>query len=557
MVYVPNANDATQPTSSTDASTAAAEFRALKTKINTLSGFTVGLNGADVAPDILLLGGGLLAIKNAGTTTVSARANAGKVSGRWYFETTVTDATGVVLIGVGYITAAIGIGVGSDAAGWGYRNDGQIVNAGAATPYGAAYTTGDVIGCIIDASAATLEFFKNGVSQSVGNTGVTLAGNPWYPMISLTTIADELTLNFGAALGSFKYPQANALGFGANFAIAPTGWLNMVINGGFTVSQASAFASLAVSNALYIADRWQYLLSYGAANLTGQADNYSGAGFEGPPQFGTFGSTRVVAPATAPGSGDQCCLHQNIEGTRIIPLSWRAPVAGNPASTATILFWVRSSVVGQYSGAVRNSGATWSYVFTYNITTANVWQKVAIQIPAPPAAVFLETTGVGVDLVFTLASGATFITAANAWTAGNFVSAPGCIQFPTEPAASVFSITGVELRSGSWGADTPAEIKSLGDNLLDCYRYYYKTVGSLQYGGIATNGVGVYYTQSFPVVMRIAPAVTIGGQSGNVSVGFFGVTTTTRYEFTATATCNATGGWIIVVGAGTIADANL
>lgn len=552
MVYVPNASDSTQPTSSTDASTAAAEFRAIKAKVNTLSGYAVGLNPADSSTDLLVFGAGLVVIKQNGVTPVAARANVGKVLGTWYFEVKITNITGLACIGVGYITAALGIGVGGTTGSWGYRSDGQAVTASSPTGYGDPYATGDVIGVIVNATAGSLKFFKNGVSQGVAFTGITLAGNPWYPMISLTEAADELQLNFGAAPGSFKYPQPNAVGFGAAFAIAPTGYQNILNNSDLIVDQhTGGYGAIAITDGAYPCDRWNYGLTYAGINLISRdADDIAA-----PAPYNRYIVSQVVASVSAPGANDYCFLRQGVEGLNSKVLSWKAPAADG-SSVATLIFWAYATFPGKYAGAFRNAAANLSFTFSYTITSASAWQRFAVQIPAPSAGHFTETTTLGVEVCFTLAAGSSLITPEGVWTTGNFLGVTGMQQLPTQPVNAQLLLCGMELRAGSWGAETPPEFKSAQEQNSSCYRYYYKTQGLELFGSYGTGGTGFSYTMNFPTTMRATPSFTSPGFSAQVNVSAFTPTTSpTNYNYNFVAA--ATGGWLANLNLGAIFNADL
>ena len=61
--------------------------------------------------------------------------------------------------------------------------------------YGAAWTTGDVIGVAFDADNGILEFYKNGVSQGVAATGLT--DGPYLPSMVHNGTSRSASINFG------------------------------------------------------------------------------------------------------------------------------------------------------------------------------------------------------------------------------------------------------------------------------------------------------------------------------------------------------------------------
>lgn len=68
----------------------------------------------------------------------------------------------------------------------------KFVN-GVATAYGATYTTGDVIGCVVDFSTGQVTFYKNGVSQGVAGTISLAASAELMPFIQAAGSAGEST----------------------------------------------------------------------------------------------------------------------------------------------------------------------------------------------------------------------------------------------------------------------------------------------------------------------------------------------------------------------------
>ena len=96
-------------------------------------------------------------------------------SGKWYAEFTATLVSTVAdigLLGSTDIPPASGV-IGSGATSYGYRDNGNKINNGTSVAYGASYTTGDVIAIAFDATAGSLTFYKNNVSQGVAFTGLT------------------------------------------------------------------------------------------------------------------------------------------------------------------------------------------------------------------------------------------------------------------------------------------------------------------------------------------------------------------------------------------------
>jgi hypothetical protein len=109
-----------------------------------------------------------------------AKATIPASSGKWYCETTcgaqggsfantyeIGIAPSDIYFPVQPMANNLGTVPGCYCIYLGYK-----YHSGVSSPYGAIFTTGDVIGMALDMDAGTLEFFKNGVSQGVAYTGI-------------------------------------------------------------------------------------------------------------------------------------------------------------------------------------------------------------------------------------------------------------------------------------------------------------------------------------------------------------------------------------------------
>ena len=101
-------------------------------------------------------------------------------SGKWYWETTITAASGSARITIGVVddTFATYSGTvfyepGLTSASYGYVNSGTKYNNNTDTSYGASYTTNDVIGVALDLDKGTITFYKNNSSQGQAFSGLT------------------------------------------------------------------------------------------------------------------------------------------------------------------------------------------------------------------------------------------------------------------------------------------------------------------------------------------------------------------------------------------------
>lgn len=126
-------------------------------------------------------------------------------SGKWYWETTV-EAIGSAINVIGVDSGLAQNTVFNDSVI--YVSNGHKYVNNVDTTYGATYTTGDVIGTLLDKTANTVEFFKNGVSQGVINlvsTSVALGMHS-----ELGSSNGVHVLNFGQSAFSFPANQGTA-----------------------------------------------------------------------------------------------------------------------------------------------------------------------------------------------------------------------------------------------------------------------------------------------------------------------------------------------------------
>lgn len=172
-------------------------------------------NESDKAASASLSNGGLT-VTTAQTGTGTIRSVYSASTGRYYWEVTcVSSNTNKVFnIGVGNSSATLANAIGSDANGWGYYGDsGNKRNNNSLTSYGATFAAGDVISVLLDLTAGTLSFWKNGSDQGQAFSGISGAIYAMYSDSSNShgTVA---TANFGASPFTYTPPNGYYPGFG-------------------------------------------------------------------------------------------------------------------------------------------------------------------------------------------------------------------------------------------------------------------------------------------------------------------------------------------------------
>ena len=316
------------------------------------------------------------------------------------------------------------------------------------------------------------------------------------------------------------------------------GTRNRIINGDMRIDQRNAGAAVTVNNsaAFYATDRWFGFGMTTAGVFTLNRSTSSPTGFTN-----SLAATCTTADASI-AAGDRYFVNQAIEGFNAADLGFGA--AG--AQAVALSFWVQSSLTGTYCATLINSAGDRSYVAEYSIAVANTWEYKTIYIPGDTTGTWLSDNNIGVGVRFTLATGTTYQTTANAWAAGNFNATSNQVNWMSSSSSRTFRITGVQLEPGT--VATPFERRSYGQELALCQRYFEKShnIDVVPGTNVGLSGSIEDFTianQSGPARVRCAvskrrnPTVNVYDATGNV--GFITTFTPSQNNFqTATAVDN-------------------
>ena len=275
---------------------------------------------------------------------------------------------------------------------------------------------------------------------------------------------------------------------------------NRIINGDMRIDQRNAGASVTPSNS-YTLDRWTTYNSP-ASKFTVQQASDGPAGFQKSLKV-TSSSAYTVA------AGEFQGVLTKIEGYNIADLAWGTA----SAKTATLSFWVKSSLTGTFGGSLTNAGYARSYPFSYSISSANTWEYKTITIAGDTSGTWETTTSTGIELTFGLGVGSTYSAAAGTWVGSWIASATGATSVVGTNGAT-FYITGVQLEAGS--VATPFEHRNYGQELQLCERYFQihgsKTQADRAYAaGSMTLSTEVQCALQHRCEMRSSPTVTASG----------------------------------------------
>lgn len=126
----------------------------------------------------------------------TVRAVTTRNSGKRYFEVTMPSITHAGGMAVGVQDAAHPLTlIGVAGGGFGYISDARRYNGGTASSYGVTYGANDTIGVLVDFTAQTIEFVKNGVPLGVAYTGA--VSGDLYPAVSCYVGYGAVSLNTG------------------------------------------------------------------------------------------------------------------------------------------------------------------------------------------------------------------------------------------------------------------------------------------------------------------------------------------------------------------------
>jgi len=329
---------------------------------------------------------------------------------------------------------------------------------------------------------------------------------------------------------------------------------NRIINGGCVIDQRNAGASstpTTVGAYTYSSvDRFYYLIS-AASKFTMQQNAGS---VTTPVGFSNYLGITSSA-ATSVGSSDYYMIGQAIEGFNTADLGWGTA----NAKSVTLSFQVYSSLTGTFGGAFMNGASTYSYPFTYTISSANTWTTISITVAGPTSGTWIgATNAVSLRIHFGLGVGSTLTSSAGSWQSGAYYSANSATNVVSTSGAT-FYITGVQLEVGS--SATGFEYRQYTTELQLCQRYFYRQAWDATNGGSLGSGAGMVSGNvrgaiQFPVSMRASPTwnvVTIsniqaqGNGSAYSGTGYasYGASTLNQFFGLSFSGTSASGAYVL------------
>ena len=298
---------------------------------------------------------------------------------------------------------------------------------------------------------------------------------------------------------------------------------NKVINGAMNICQRAVSENNISASGYYIADRFNInMVNVGSFRTNLFQSTQSPDGFNN-----SLGVSIGTGTAGAIASSERVSLEQRIESQNLQDLAFGT----SAAKSFTLSFYVRSTRTGQYGINMRQHDSGKDYNEKFDISSANTWERKIITVTGNTGDTFADDNGIGLWFRIMLRAGSNSVGNVNyqSWGSSDDDKAPTGQQTTWGTDASdEFYLTGVQLEVGS--VATPFEHKSEQEELLRCYRYYFK-MGKLDYKGthMAANevyGIGmsdndntnIYCQINFPVPMREPPSTLDQAGASNYNV---------------------------------------
>ena len=279
---------------------------------------------------------------------------------------------------------------------------------------------------------------------------------------------------------------------------------NRVINGACLVAQGTALSMTTGASGYGVIDQFTSSNALSGGTLQLDSATYADENGLNKPHVRLVVTAAYTGAVT--GGNNTLGIRQPFEGINIFDLIGKQ---------VTVSFTFRCTVAGTYAVAIRDGSSTYSCVQTF-VATAGTG-RYSVTFPALPAAFSAPiTNAIGMSLSIGGINTGTFqAPAAGTWYNTNYITAPGCVNW-VGTLNNLIAITDLQLEEGTRA--TPFERTLSYQQLLAlCQRYWCATQTSARgYGGAGVS-VAIDVPVYWPVSMRTAPTVAIGGNGGTLN----------------------------------------
>jgi len=302
-------------------------------------------------------------------------------------------------------------------------------------------------------------------------------------------------------------------------AASPYVLKNLIINGDMRIAQRGTSATITGGSVCHTVDRFIMNIDTTIFNsIATMGQNLDS--LTPPSDFSNYVGIQINT-GTALSGNPYYNFRQQIEGNNLSHLKFGT----SDAKTITLSFWVRSTLTGDFSFSLRNGASNRSYVTTYNIASANTWEKKTITITGDTTGTWAVNNTIGLTVNWGLgnSSGNFSTSTLNEWQAGSLTGATTGVDLVATTNAKWY-ITGVQLEINDTA--TPFENRMYSQELAMCQRYYCKSYNTTTAPATSTsNGINIiggstqasgyqYMCLVFPQDMRTTPSITFYRDNG-------------------------------------------
>ena len=276
---------------------------------------------------------------------------------------------------------------------------------------------------------------------------------------------------------------------------------SVVYNGAMKIAQRGTNFTGVTASGTFPVDRFLFHVgSLGTWTLSQSTDVPTGQG------LGHSIKCDVTTANASPSGTAYARIDQRFEGQDLQRFCKGTANAKNFA----VSFWVKSPKTGTHIVQLQDQDNSRTVSKAYTVSSANTWEKKELIFPADTTGAFDNDNGGSLFLCFYLAVGTGYQggTLQTTWgTPVNNTRATGQVNV-ADSTSNDFYLTGVQMEASSYCSEF--EHRSFGDELLRCYRYYYRLKGednkTYMIGMSDNDNVNIYGFFHFPVPMRIPPA---------------------------------------------------
>ena len=247
----------------------------------------------------------------------------------------------------------------------------------------------------------------------------------------------------------------------------------LVVNGNMNIAQrGTSFTHANSNNNEFPVDRFQFVVGSIGAFTSTQETLTSGAAYNaGFREAARIDTTTAVA---SPDAGDYFWFQYIMEAQDCLVFK----KGTSNAEKMTVAFWVKSNKTGTGQLTVKDSDNDRQVAGTYTISSADTWEHKVVNLPADTSGAMHNDNGAGFRFEWWLGAGSTYSGGAvpTAWEARADGDRGVSTLAINDNTANDWAITGVQVEVGEYSSTSlpPFQHECYDDNLLRCYRYYYR-----------------------------------------------------------------------------------